>query len=152
MAWRVFALPLRDDGEVLFPGEAEPVAYESSVELMDLLAASERVKESLTWKVAQFALGRPLVAEDAAKLKEVHLVSQEGGGTYPSLMAAIVLSDLVQKTATATASATMPKRLVAWMKRPATTTQLRPKTTATAISARAEAAEVAAKLRPTPWW
>jgi hypothetical protein len=92
--------PLRDDGEVLFPGEAEPVAYESSVELMDLLAASERVKESLTWKVAQFALGRPLVAEDAAKLKEVHLVSQEGGGTYPSLMAAIVLSDLVQKTAT----------------------------------------------------
>lgn len=92
--------PLRDDGEVLFPGEAEPVAYESSVELMDLLAASERVKESLTWKVAQFAFGRPLVAEDAAKLKEVHLVSQEGGGTYPSLMAAIVLSDLVQKTAT----------------------------------------------------
>lgn len=91
---------LRDDGEVLFPGEAEPVSYASSVALMDLLAASERVNESLTWKVAQFALGRPLVADDAAKLKEVHRVAQENGGTYSSLMAAIVLSDLVQQTAT----------------------------------------------------
>ena len=91
---------LRDDGEVLFPGEAEPVAYRSSEELMNLLAASERVQESLTWKVVQFALGRPLVAADAEKLKEVHRVSQENGGTYASLMTAIVLSDLVQKTAT----------------------------------------------------
>jgi len=76
------------------------VSYASSVELMDLLAASERVKESLTWKVAQFALGRPLVAKDAAKLKAVHRVAQENGGTYSSLMTAIVLSDLVQQTAT----------------------------------------------------
>ncbi len=95
--------PLRDDGVVLFPGEAEPVAYGSSVELMNLLAASERVQTSLTWKVAQFALGRPLVAADAETLNDVHRVAQENGGTYTSLMTAIVLSDLVQKTATETA-------------------------------------------------
>ena len=91
---------LRDDGEVLFPGAAEPVAYNSSVALMDLLAASERVQESLTWKVAQFALGRPLVAEDASTLRDVHRIAQEHGGTYTSLMTALVLSDLVQTTAT----------------------------------------------------
>ncbi|MFN4259267.1 MAG: DUF1592 domain-containing protein [Gemmataceae bacterium] len=91
---------LRDDGEILFPGSDKPVAYRSSAELMDLLAASARVRETFTLKVTQFALGRPLVKTDAPFLKEIHQAAQEGGGTYASLITAIVLSDLVRKTRT----------------------------------------------------
>ncbi len=93
---------LRDDGEVLIPGTAKPVAYKTSAELMNLLAASERVQQSLTWKVTQFALGRPLVAEDAAEVTEIHQAAQKTGGTYASLVSAIVMSDLVQRARTET--------------------------------------------------
>jgi hypothetical protein len=89
---------LRDDGEVLFPGDAKPIKYESSAELMKLLASSQRVQESLTWKVTQFALGRPLVAADAPIVHRIHEAAQQGGGTYSSLISAVVLSDLVQLT------------------------------------------------------
>ena len=91
---------LRDDGEILFPGAAKAVPYGSSAQLMDLLAGSERVRQSITWKVTQFALGRPLVAADAAELDRIHKSAQEGGGTYASLMTAIVSSDLVRMTRT----------------------------------------------------
>lgn len=91
---------LRDDGEVLFPGEAKPVAYKSSAELMNLLASSPRVSESLTWKVTQFALGRPLIAADAPSVAAIHKAAQQNGGTYSSLITAIVMSDLVQNTRT----------------------------------------------------
>ena len=67
---------------------------------MDLLANSERVSKTLTWKVTQFALGRPLVATDARVMDGIHKKSQEGGGTYASLINAIVTSDLVQTTRT----------------------------------------------------
>ena len=93
---------LRDDGEVLFPGQAGSVKYQSSTELMDLLAASDRVRQCLTWKVTQFAIGRPLVAADAALLDKIHESSQKGGGGYASLITAIVMSDLVQMTRTET--------------------------------------------------
>lgn len=91
---------LREDGEVLIPGESEPQKYTSSAQLMDILANSERVKESLTWKLTQFALGRPLVAADAPIVSQIHQSAQKQGGTYQSLMTAIVLSDLVQMTRT----------------------------------------------------
>ena len=87
---------LREDGEVLFPGRPEPVAYKSSAELMDLLASSTRVRETLTWKVVQFAMGRPLGAEDARHVTKLHKAAQQGGGTYQSLVTAIILSDLVR--------------------------------------------------------
>lgn len=92
--------PLRDDGVVLFPGEAQPVKYASSADLMDLLAASPRVRQTLTWKVAQFAVGRPLGAADAATLAGIDEAAQEEGGTYAALIRAIVLSDLVRMTGT----------------------------------------------------
>ena len=98
---------LREDGNILFPGQEQPVAYKSSAELMDLLAKSDRVRETLTWKVTQFALGRPLGAEDAPIIAQIHRASQQGGGTYASLMTAIVTSDLVLMTRPeATASST----------------------------------------------
>ena len=96
---------LRDDGNLLFPGQEKPVPYKSSAELMDLLAKSERVRETLTWKVTQFALGRPLGAEDAAVVAEIHRNAQHNGGTYKALMTAVVTSDLVQKIRTEPAAA-----------------------------------------------
>jgi hypothetical protein len=67
---------------------------------MQLLAGSERVRQSITWKLTQFALARPLVAEDAPVLERIHESAQKGGGTYASLITAIVMSDLVQMTRT----------------------------------------------------
>ncbi len=87
---------LRDDGEVLFPGQEKPEHYASSTALMELLSRSDRVRQSLSWKVTQFALGRPLTAADAPIVDKIHKSSQAAGGTYRSLMTAIVMSDLVQ--------------------------------------------------------
>ncbi|MDA7921093.1 DUF1592 domain-containing protein [Verrucomicrobiales bacterium] len=91
-----FGNPLRDDGEVLFPGTAEPVAYKQVGELMDLLARSDRVKETLTWKLVQFAVGRPLSAADAESVFSIHHASQEAGGRYEDVISAIVQSDLLR--------------------------------------------------------
>jgi hypothetical protein len=46
--------------------------------------------------VTQFALGRPLGAADAKIVDQIHRAAQENGGTYTSLLTAIVMSDLVQ--------------------------------------------------------
>ncbi|MAD80091.1 MAG: hypothetical protein CMJ50_04500 [Planctomycetaceae bacterium] len=91
---------LREDGEILFPGTARPVSYASTAELMDLLARSGRVRQSITWKLTQFSLGRPLVAADVRIVNDIHKAAQKEGGTYASLITAIVMSDLVQMTRT----------------------------------------------------
>ena len=91
---------LREDGEILFPGTPKPVKYQTSAELMDLLAGNQRVRETITWKLTQFALGRPVVAADAPIVAKIHEVAQADGGTYPSLLTAIVTSDLVRMTRT----------------------------------------------------
>jgi hypothetical protein len=64
---------------------------------MDLLARSERVGESITWKVTQFALGRPLGAGDVSSVNAIHKAALDGGGTYQALVRAIILSRLVRK-------------------------------------------------------
>jgi len=91
---------LRDDGEVLFPGTDKPVQYKSSAELMNLLAGSERVKKTITRKMVQWALGRPLGKEDEPFVAKIHQSAQRGRGTYESLITAIVLSDLVRTVRT----------------------------------------------------
>ena len=48
------------------------------------------------YKRQQFALGRPLGAADAKIVDQIHRTAQENGGTYRSLLTAIVMSDLVQ--------------------------------------------------------
>jgi hypothetical protein len=88
---------LREDGEIHFPDEEQPVAYRSSAELMELLAASPRVKMGITRKVAQFALGRPLVEADMPWIDRIHQESQDRGGTYAAIITAVVMSDLVLK-------------------------------------------------------
>ncbi len=57
---------LREDGEILFPGSASAVKYRSAAELMDLLAGSDRIRMTITWKLTQFATGRPLGSADCA--------------------------------------------------------------------------------------
>ncbi|QDU47892.1 DUF1592 domain-containing protein [Gimesia panareensis] len=91
---------LRSDGEILVPGAAKSVKYSTPAELMDLLADSERVRETITWKLTQFSLGRPLGPADASTVQQIYEASRKGGGTYSSLITAIVMSDLVQKVRT----------------------------------------------------
>ena len=65
-----------------------------------LLAESPRVRESITWKVVQFSIGRPVTAKDVPILAKIHAEAEASGGTYESLLRAIALSDLVLKTKT----------------------------------------------------
>ena len=67
---------------------------------MNLLSGSGRVSQCITWKIAQFALGRPLGQPDALALDKIHMEAQKGRGTYSSVIRAIVKSDLVLKTKT----------------------------------------------------
>ena len=60
-----------------------------------MLAGSERVRQGLTRKVTQFAIGRPRTAADGPVLDAIHRESEEGCGTYASLIAAVVMSELV---------------------------------------------------------
>lgn len=87
---------LREDGQILIPGTAKSVPFKTSEELMNLLAGSERIRETITWKMTQFALGRPLGAADAATVADIHQAGQESGGTYKDVITAIILSDLVR--------------------------------------------------------
>ena len=88
---------LREDGNILLPGEAKAIDYKTVSELMDYLAASPRVGETLTWKIAQFALGRPLAAGDRPEIEKIHQAATQAGGTYAAVIRAIVMSDLVRK-------------------------------------------------------
>ena len=67
---------------------------------MNLIAGSDRVRSSITWKLAQFAMGRPLGARDVRVVEKIHRAAQKDGGTYANLITSIVLSDLVQTTRT----------------------------------------------------
>jgi len=96
--------PLRDDGEILLPGTDQPVKYDSSQQLMEILASSDRVRMGITRKLVQFAISRPLASSDEAIVRQIHQEAQSRGGTYQAVMRAIVLSDLVQKFPAADAS------------------------------------------------
>jgi hypothetical protein len=50
--------------------------------------------------VTQFALGRPLAAADARIVDQIHQTAKKSGGTWSSLITAIVMSDLVMTTRT----------------------------------------------------
>lgn len=91
---------LREDGQVVIPGVDQPVKYNAASEMMDLLAQSERVEQTLVRKLTQFALGRPLIADDEALVLGIHRQAKKDGLTYASLITALLKSDLVQLTRT----------------------------------------------------
>ncbi len=91
---------LNENGEVLFPDASAPVEYNVASEMMDLLANSERVEQTLIRKMTQFALGRPLVAEDDEAIQWIHQQAKRDGLTYTAVLAAIVKSDLIRMTRT----------------------------------------------------
>ena len=87
---------LREDGTITIPGRRGVIDYANSEELASHLAESDRIRQTLTWKLAQFSLGRPLGAADAAAMDQVVQEGWNAGGTYQDLLRAIVLSDLVR--------------------------------------------------------
>lgn len=91
---------LREDGEVRFPGSDLSISYRTSAELMELLAQSDRVRLVITRKLVQFALGRPLNADDLRHVEKIHARAEQQGGTYRAVMTAILTSDLVRMTYT----------------------------------------------------
>ncbi len=93
--WDEHKNPLREDGNLLVPGTAAPVEFKTAGQLMDLLAASPRVQETLTWKLTQFAIGRPLTSADAKAVREINRRAQASGGTYQAVMTEIITSPLV---------------------------------------------------------
>ena len=95
-----FGNQLRDDGDILIPGNAEPTAYANSSELMNILAQSDRVRKTITHKIIQFALGRPLDSADVKLVDQVHAEAQKHGGSYQATIKSLCLSDLVRKIRT----------------------------------------------------
>ena len=91
---------LRQNGEILFPGAEKAVTYETTAELANLLADSPRVSETITWKLAQFSLGRPLMAGDLPELNAIHETARTNGGTYAAVMTALLTSELVRMSRT----------------------------------------------------
>ena len=87
---------LREDGEILVPGSAEPEQYKTSQTLMKMLARHDRVGESLVWKLTQFAIGRPLTSEDAPIVRQIYGNSKKQGGTYQATLTEIATSRLVK--------------------------------------------------------
>lgn len=66
---------------------------------MDILAKNDRVGESLTWKLVQFALGRSLTAADAPLVTKIHRAAvAKDGGSYQSVVTELALSDLIRKS------------------------------------------------------
>lgn len=90
-----FGNKLRDDGEMFIPFNSKALNYKNSREMMDHLAASQRVKETITAKLLQFVIGRPLNAGDIDILTEINKKAQTDGGTYQGTMKAILTSGLI---------------------------------------------------------
>ena len=84
---------LRQDGEILIPGAPKLEKYNTAPQLMTLLADSPRVSENIAWKLAQFALGRPLATTDKPHLKKL----QQPNLTYQQLIISLATSPLITK-------------------------------------------------------
>ncbi len=84
--------PLREDGSMQLPGESGPEPFETSREMMELLAGSDAVRECLTHKGAQFAVARPLMPSDRCSMEKVAASFDASNGSWRDLVTAIALS------------------------------------------------------------
>ena len=87
---------LREDGQILFPGDSAAIKFRTSNELMKLLADRSRARETVAWKLTQFSLGRPLGSADAEVLETIIDAANKNGFTYQAILKAIIQSELVQ--------------------------------------------------------
>ena len=90
-----FKNTLRDDGELLIPGKTDAIEFKSAEELMDIMAKSDRVLKTLVWKIVQFAMGRPLGADDVSHVDKIFKEAQNKGGRYSDVITAIATSELM---------------------------------------------------------
>ena len=90
-----FKNTLRDDGELLIPGKTDAIEFKSAEELMDIMAKSDRVLKTLVWKIVQFAMGRPLGADDVSHVDKIFKEAQNKGGRYSDVITAIAMSELM---------------------------------------------------------
>lgn len=86
---------LREDGKLLIPGKSDSIAFKSSAELMNIIAGSDRVMKTLVWKMVQFAMGRPLGADDVSHVDKIYKAAQNSGSKYSDVITAIALSELM---------------------------------------------------------
>lgn len=91
-----FGNNLRQDGKIRIPGSAAPVTYETSRQLMDLLAKSPRVRQNLIWKLAQFALGRPIATGDRPHLDALYEQVRDEQ-TYQNVILHLATSPLITR-------------------------------------------------------
>ncbi|MEJ6646075.1 MAG: DUF1588 domain-containing protein, partial [Akkermansiaceae bacterium] len=84
---------LRQDGEILIPGAPKLEKYQTAPELMTLLADSPRVSDNIAWKLAQFALGRPLATTDRPHLQSL----TKPNLTYQDLIISLATSPLIRE-------------------------------------------------------
>lgn len=90
--------PLREDGQFTLPGQKDPIPYQTTAEFVTELASSDRAARNFTRKLAQFALGRPLLPSDTPHLDAIHAASVKNGHTYQSLLTALATSPLLLQT------------------------------------------------------
>lgn len=83
---------LREDGRVLVPGDETETPYETVEELMDILATNDRVRDCMTLKATQFALGRPILETDGCSLSETRERLRSTDATFQDLLVSIGLS------------------------------------------------------------
>ncbi len=97
---------LREDGLVRFRQREEPRTYDNVAELSSLLAESERVRECMSLKVSEFAMGRALLTSDGCALSQMRERFAASEGTFADLMTAIVLSPMFRTIGTETLTET----------------------------------------------
>lgn len=89
-----FGNALQQDGRVLVPGDTETTPYDTVAELMEILSESDRVRDCMTLKATQFAMGRPLVETDGCSLARTRERLAATDGTYGDLIVSIATSPM----------------------------------------------------------
>lgn len=89
-----FGNSLQENGRIFIPGDGKPANYQNSRELMDLLAKSPRVRETIIWKIAQFGLGRPIATTDRPHLETI-MSRTSSNPTYQNVLLHLATSPLI---------------------------------------------------------
>lgn len=97
-----FGNELPADGEIRFPGQQAPAPYADVAELSRVLAQSERARDCLTLKIAQYALGRSPAGSESCALDAARQVIASSPGTYGDMIGALSQTDLFRRLKTQT--------------------------------------------------